>query len=228
MTKPSDDLQFSRSFTYYLNGWQRGEPGNYEKLFRIAYGEIRRMAHFRLYAQKGHSHSTLDLAHDVLVRLLGQDPGTWKDKKHFIYTAARAMNQILIDAYRGKQTKLHGKKRASVEPDQLHLGEAGAGTPAMAKSEVLKLIDMDRALVKLHHIRQDWALIAVLKIYFGLQAQEIAVLLETTPNMVNKNWQLCKRFLGLQLKGWREKQKKATAPLEKPSDAVAKVGSARA
>jgi len=197
--------KFGDTFTDCLHRWETGDEQAYHRLYELVLDEIRRMASRELRRRGGRlTWGTTDLANEIVLRMLKGGNGKWKDKEHFLNTAALAMFQILIDYGRMRRRRLDGQLRFDPENhDGLELEDVLHEEQRLSRRDLDKLIDLRAAIGKLRDMNPRWSAVAVLKLNFGLSAREIAEHLEIAENTVNNLWPRCKKFLAMELKHWR-------------------------
>lgn len=80
-----------------------------DDLLTIAYDELRLMA-AGVLGQKsgGNTLQPTALVHELYLRLAKRNDCQWRDRAHFLATAAKAMRQILVDHARRKSADKRG------------------------------------------------------------------------------------------------------------------------
>src|SRR5204862_5180764 len=125
------------------------------ELLPQVYDELRRLAAAKL-ARESPDH-TLDataLVHEAWLRLADASV-EWRDRSHFLRTAATAMRRILVDRARAKKTaKRDGGHRAPL-----------ADFPAPLPDD--QLLALDEALVRLAATHPDHAKLVELRFFAG-------------------------------------------------------------
>jgi len=202
---PNTDSGFSETFSSCLHRWESGDGEAYQRLFEMVLSEIRRMASRELRRRGGKmTWGTTDLANEIVLRLLKAEQKNWKNKEHFLNTAALAMFQILIDYGRTRRRRLDGQVRRPLgEEGEPELEEVMLREGRLSKRDLDRLIDLRDAVTKLRAHNPRWAAVTVLRLNFGLAASEIAEHLDLSVNTINNIWPQCKKFLAHELKHWR-------------------------
>ncbi|HEY0778475.1 MAG TPA: ECF-type sigma factor, partial [Gemmatirosa sp.] len=81
-----------------LSALRRGVPDAMQELMPRVYGELRRIAHRQLAAERGgHTLSTTAVVHEAYLRLDDQRAVAWGNGAQFFALAARAMRRVLTD-----------------------------------------------------------------------------------------------------------------------------------
>lgn len=179
-----------------------------DDLFPIVYAELRGMARHRLQHEQEAVPAT-ELVHQVYVKLFGgneQRNVRWESRAHFFGAAARAMEQLLIDAARRKQTckssigeqvvgaNAHGNgqdgkaTRNGFNLDAL----AGMTDPGPGDIDVLRLV---QALRKLSEQDADLAELVKLRVYLGQTVEGVATTLNTSIRTVHRDWAMARAWL---------------------------------
>ena len=175
--------------TRLLDAVERGEPQAAEELLPLVYEELRRLAAHKMASQPlGQTIQATALVHEAWLKLAGEAPQHWKGSKHFYFTAAEAMRQILIDRARRKQRARHGG-----ELERTNLEEVDIAVAAPADSDIL--LALNEAIEELEQEDQLKAQIVKLKFFIGLTEKEIAGQLEISDRSVKRHWAFAKAWL---------------------------------
>jgi len=157
-----------------------------EDLFRLVYGELRRLAGAQMAGQpKDHTLQPTALVHEVYLKLLGGEAG-FADRAHFLNAAARAMRSILVDHAR---TRGRQKRGGGAEKVAFHESIHGSLAP---HDEVLAVHE---AMAKLEAIDPRRARVVDLRYFGGLTFEETARLLEIPERTVYRLWDLARAWL---------------------------------
>ena len=175
-----------------LTAWGAGEPEASERLFRVVYAELRRLAAHHLRRERpGHTLQTTALVHEAYLRLTGQKDVVWKNSGHFFAIAAQAMRRILID---------HARRRRAAR--------RGAGEPrspldsvVLAVNDTVELLELDLALAKLERLDPREAQIVELRFFAGLSVPEVAMALGISVSTVERDWVTARAWLRRELAG---------------------------
>lgn len=179
--------------TRILNSWRAGDPDAAEKLMPIVYEELRRLARSYLRQERvDHTLQATALVHEAYVRLVDKAAVSWQNRAHFYGIAAKLMRRILVDHARARNAE---KRGGLVE--KVCLDEARDLPPAGAND----LVALDGALQELAQIYPRKSEVVELKFFGGLEAEEIATVLQVSPKTVLRDWQFAKLWLCRQLGG---------------------------
>lgn len=196
------------TITRLVNKLSAGELLSRDDLFPIVYAELRGMARHRLQHEREAVPAT-ELVHQVYVKLFGgseQRNVRWESRAHFFGAAARAMEQLLIDAARRERTR-KSRIGEQVGSGKIQGGNNGVGTGngfdldalagatdtgATAKVDVLILAE---ALRELSAQDADLAELVRLRVYLGQTVEGVATTLNTSVRTVHRDWALARAWL---------------------------------
>ncbi len=171
--------------TLLLSELQGGRFGAREDLFQAVYAELRRLAGVQMADERrGHTLQPTALVHEAFLRLVGEG-APWKDRAHFLNTAARAMRHILVDYARTRLAKKRGGGAARVTLADTD----GALDPG---DEVIMVHD---ALGTLEGIDEDKARVVELRYFAGLTVEETARVMDVTERTVYRLWERARVWL---------------------------------
>lgn len=180
--------------TRLLNALQQGEDGAADRLMPLVYAELHDLAaHYMRGEREGHTLQPTALVHEAYMRLVDHRSSSWQDRAHFYGVAAQAMRRILVDHARRKNAaKREGGQRVTLE-------DVGATTGADASARALDLVALDLALEKLAAIEGRYARVVELRFFGGLEVEQVADVMGTSPATVKRDWTFAKAFLQREL-----------------------------
>ncbi|MBL0162382.1 MAG: sigma-70 family RNA polymerase sigma factor [Xanthomonadales bacterium] len=156
------------TITQLIRQWQGGDSGARERLLELTYEQIRMIARCAIRAHRGATLSATELAHEALMRLLGEDP-TWADRRHFYNVVAQATRQVLVDSAR---RRLRDKRGGGIAL----LSLSAADEVSINEDETL--IRVNEAIERLGKRTARCAQVIQLAYFVGLERAEIAATLE--------------------------------------------------
>ena len=169
------------------------EPGAARQIFAHVYDELRRMAAGMMRRERvDHTLQSTALVHEAYLRLVNDSVVPWENRAHFFGIAARAMRQILVDHARQKAAAKRGGGW-----DRITLDER-LGIQAAPEVEVLHL---EAALNRLGEMDSRMARIVELRVYGGLTAEEVALVLGVSRRTIQDDWRVAKMWLARELAG---------------------------
>ena len=164
-----------------------------EQLLPLVYGELRRLAaHKMAHQPPGQTLQATALVHEAWMKIAGDGRHSFANRRHFFSTAARAMQQILIDNARRKRTERHG---------------GGQGTEPLEESRIAvvtssdELLAVNESLGKLEAEDPQAAEIVRLRYFTGMTVPEIATALELAPRTVDRRWAFARAWLKRAIRG---------------------------
>jgi len=186
MDEPAD-------ITGLLAAARGGDVSAQGRLFDSVYRELKILAAARLRGERAdHTLQPSALVNEAYIRFLGRADVPWENRAHFFATAAGTMRRILIDHARAK--------RADKRDGALHRVELDDAI-ALADKDVDGLIAVDEALRELAEWDERQATVVNLKVFAGLQCEEIAEALKISERTVKRDWRTARAWLITRLKG---------------------------
>ena len=166
------------TLTRIVNGMAGGSlPSDADPHVRRVYDELRALAHARLHDERGAPFQTTDLVHEAYVKLFRPSQEGWQSRGHFFGSAARAMEQLLVDAARRRSR---------------------GGALAMAPGEAGPAIDprrLSEALEELGRQDRELAELARLRIFAGVSVPLLAELMSMSERTVSRRWTFARTWL---------------------------------
>lgn len=137
------------------------------QLLPLAYDELLRLARTRMgRARPGETLTPTELVHEAYLRMAGGQASCFEGRRHFFFSASRAMRDVTVEIARRKTSLKRGGDYLQVE-----LGEAEIVSTTPREN----VMDLDRALLKLKRERPDRAQVVDLRYFGGLTEAKIAV-----------------------------------------------------
>ena len=125
--------------TSILEAVQQGDPKAGEELLPLVYGELRRLAAYKMASESpGQTLQPTALVHEAWLRLIGPEQVRWNSRAHFFGAAAEAMRRILIENARRKQARRHGGDQARLDINELEIAAPGKDEEVLAMNEALE------------------------------------------------------------------------------------------
>jgi len=179
----------------HAGGGERvGDGQELPALAAAVYDELRAIARRHLAAlgasAAGATLTTTGLVHEAYLKLVGgaEEPGAarWRDRPHFLATAAVAMRQILVDRARARAAHKRGGAgaRVTLEEDAVAVADAPEA-----------LLEVDDALDRLAALSPRLARVVECRFYGGMTEEEIAAALGVTVRTVQRDWAKARMLL---------------------------------
>lgn len=183
----------SGAITQLLQARAAGDGQAEGRLIALIYDELHRIAAHHMRGERaGHSLTPTALIHEAWIRLASEGAEqNAADRVQFYALAARRMRQVLIDHARRRDAGKRGDGQAP-----LSLSRAGA----LASEADVDALALEQALQQLEAHDARKAQVVELRWYGGLEMSEIAALLGISRATAQRDWEVARAFLHLQLK----------------------------
>lgn len=185
-------MRFVSHATQILERAHQGDPNAAAELLPLVYHELRQLAVRKMAGEKpGQTLQATALVHEAWLRLTESTHQKWRGQEHFFSAAAEAMRRILVDRARKKLRIRHGGalERVDLEPIDLPIAEDDE-----------KCLRVNEALEKLATNDPRKAEVVKLRIFVGLEVQEIAKAMNTSEKTIQRDWNYAKAWLTRELK----------------------------
>jgi RNA polymerase sigma factor (TIGR02999 family) len=177
--------------TQILQAWSEGDGSAPSRLMPVVYAELRRLAGDYLRRERpDHTLQATALVHEAYLKLVDEKRVTWKNRAHFCGIAARLMRQILIE-----HARAHNADKRGGRLEKLYLEE----TRHLAAERAPDLLALDDALKTLATAHPRESEVVELKFFGGLDANQIAEVLNVSAKTVARDWSFAKLWLLRQL-----------------------------
>jgi RNA polymerase sigma factor (TIGR02999 family) len=157
----------------------------YTELHAIARGYMRR-------EREGHTLQPTALVNEAYIRLIGRGGAAWKNKAHFLGSAARTMRRILVDHARRRLAQKRGGGDVRVTLSD--------NIPASAIQDH-DMLAVHEALEKLTKLSERQAKVIDLRFFAGLSVEETAQVLGISTRTVKAESRMAKAWLRRELAG---------------------------
>jgi RNA polymerase sigma factor (TIGR02999 family) len=179
--------------TILLNAAAQGDPEAAREVFPLIYAELRQLASARVSRlPPGATFQTTVLVHEAYLRLVQRNPAGWQGARHFHFTAARAMRDILVEDARRKFAVKRGGGSARVDLDSEEIPWPFDVSPH-------DVLSIDAALTKLQAEDPIGHQLVLLYFYSGLGFAEIAEAMEVSLRTVERKWRFLRTWLAREL-----------------------------
>lgn len=179
------------SVTVLLSALQRGEAGASEELLRTVFGELRELARSRMRRlPPGQTLQPTALVNEAYLRLVAKEDTSFEGRKHFLFAAARAMHDILVEEARRKASEKRGGAWRRVGPEAL---------TSAVEAPPRELLALEAALARLEARSPEQARIVHLRFFVGLSGAEIAEVLGVSERTVQRSWRVARAKLFTEL-----------------------------
>lgn len=153
-------------------------PTDVEPAVSRIYDELRIMAGSRVLRDAGATIEPTDLVSEAFLKLFRPGGAPWQNRRHFFGSAARAMQQILIDHWRGRSNRdaepLMPDAILALTPDPSSLAEA-----------IDRLGRQDQSLAEIIRLR----------VFAGLSVKQTAELLDLSERTIKRRFTFAKLWI---------------------------------
>ena len=180
--------------TLLLRSLRQGDEGAADKLWRLVYEELRRIAraHMRKEAP-GRTLQTTALVHEAWLRMADQTRVDWQDRTHFYRVVAQMMRRVLVDHARARLADKRGAGATQVNLEWVEV------EPTPQKLE--EILAVNEVLSRLSEFDQQQARIAEMRYFAGMTVDETATAMGLSPRTVDREWALASAWLRAELSG---------------------------
>ena len=177
--------------TQLLVATRQGDRLAADRLWSTVYDELHRLAQWQL-AREGPrcNFDSTSLVHEAFLRLIGDEPVEWANRRHFFGAAARAMRRIRVDDARRRGRLRHGGGR---QPDPI------SEDPPVFGDDPTEVLAIDEALQSLERAAPRQAEVVMLRYFAGLSVDETAAALAVSPRTVDYEWRFARAWLHREL-----------------------------
>ena len=177
-----------QDLTVLLRAWKAGDESALTALMPLVYQELHRLAQRYMARERtGHPLQTTALVNEVYLRLIDVKNVDWQDRNHFYALCARLMRRILVDYARTQNVQKRDGRFPHIELEEA-LGVAAETRP--------DLDAVDEALTKLSAIDTRMGTIVELRFFGGFTVEEIASVIDVSPETVARDWRLGQGLAG--------------------------------
>lgn len=181
----------SLSVTTLLNELRKGNKQAENELIPLIYKELHRLAaHYMRGEREGHTLQTSALVNEAYMRLAGAHNIDWKNRAHFLGTAANVMRRILVDHARVRDAEKRGGAERKISLDEALV---------CSEEQSWQVVEVHEALNKLEQWDARQCHIVELRFFAGLNVEETAEVLSLSTSTVKREFRLAKAWLHGQL-----------------------------
>lgn len=151
------------------------------------YTELKKIAKVCLRNErKYHTLQATALVNEAFLKLLASNKIEVQNRKHFYSISAQIMRHLLIDHARGKGRLKRGDKAVHLSFDEKMHWQEGKDIDVEA---------LEIALNQLEKLDPRRAKVVELRFFCGLNIDEVADVLETSPTTIKRDWSFARAWL---------------------------------
>ena len=169
--------------TRLLRSARDGDRAAFDRLFAVAYDELRRVAQRQIRGADAGAVRPTELVHELYLKLADQAQVDWESRAHFYGIAARAARQILIDLARARGAAKRGGS---------WMATTLTGKQVPADVKVDEVLALDELLGQLDERQRQ---IVEYRFYAGMTEEEIAQVLGVSSRTVQREWVKARAWL---------------------------------
>jgi RNA polymerase sigma factor (TIGR02999 family) len=172
--------------TQLLVDIRTGDQAAREALFSRIYTELQQLARRRL---GGDALTMLDapgLVHETWLKLVQQRELPGQDRRSFLAYASRVMRSVIIDYVRSRRAERNGGGHRNLTLN------TGVANQSFTEPQLAALGD---ALDELARVDERAHSVVEMRYFGGMEIEEIADFLATSPSTVKRDWQKARAFL---------------------------------
>ncbi len=174
--------------TQLLNDWGNGDREALDKLIRLVYSELHRLAESKLRRERSdHTLQPTALVNEAYIRLASWSGIKWQNRAHFLAVAASVMRNILVDHSRSHSAQKRGGNTFKVSIDDV--------SNQLSQEQNLDLEALDNALKLLEQFDPQQCRIVELRYFGGLTHEETAEVMQLSVSTVRRELNAAKAWL---------------------------------
>ena len=167
-------------------------PGAADELLPLVYTNLRALAAKYLRGERSdHTLQPTALVHEAYLKMVDVKRIDWQGKTHFFAMAARQMRRVLVDHARAHSAQKRGAALCVTLDEGRAPGQFADPTDLLALDEVLE---------QLAGANPRQAQVAELRLFAGMQIDEIAAMVQVSERTVKSDWRFAKAWLTRQLR----------------------------
>jgi RNA polymerase sigma-70 factor (ECF subfamily) len=178
--------------TQLLGQLRAGKQDVADQLVPLIYGELRRIAGAQMARERpGHTLQPTAVVHEAYLRLIGDQPVEWHSRAHFFAIATNTVRRVLLDYAR----KRHAGKRGGLGARKVEID----AELLIGDDRLEDVIALDEVLKQLSEMDPEQGQMVELRFFGGLNVEETAEVMGTSPRTVKRQWRLAKAWLDREL-----------------------------
>ena len=174
-----------------------GDERSMEALLPVVYAELRAIAGSYLQGNAAHTLQPTALVNEAFLKMVGSDK-QWSGRDHFMAVAAKAMRQVLVDHARkksaGKRGGVDGKRAPRADVSIEGIADANS-------TREMRVMDLDELLTELAKADPRAARGAEMRLFGGMEQDQIARVLGISRTLVTTDWQFARAWLASKYTG---------------------------
>ena len=183
--------------TLLLNAWQDGDKAAESQIAELLAADLKRIVRRQLSLERHQvNQQTTELFHELFIRLMAIKKTDFQNRSHFFGVASRLVRQILVDAYRNRNSKKRGEGRVADVYESWMTDELTSKTESQ---KAATLIDLDRALGEFEKLDPKKVRVVDWHHFWGLDFKQTASMMGVSEPTAKRYWKLAKIWLKYRL-----------------------------
>lgn len=184
-------MSSTQSVADILANAQPGDERSMNELLPLVYKELRALASSYLDrpGDAAHTLQPTALVHEAFIKMVGDDR-QWSGREHFMAVAAKAMRQVLVDHWRKKSAEKRGGGAQQVSI---------SGLSAEGAIDDVRVLELDDLLQQLAKADPRSARVAEMRLFGGMEQEQIARVLGVSRMTVTTDWQFARAWLAARM-----------------------------
>jgi RNA polymerase sigma factor (TIGR02999 family) len=171
-----------------------GDRAARDALFALAYGELKKLAHVRLYqGGRGDVLDTTVLVHEAYIRFIQSGELRSEDRRSFFAFASQVMRNVIVDTVRARLAQRRGGGAVELTLSTQLLDQMSSGEE--------DILGIHEALLVLEQVEPRLARLVEMRYFGGYSEAEIAETLGVTERTVQRDWNKARLLLKATLEG---------------------------
>lgn len=181
----------TQSVADLLANAEPGDERSMNELLPLVYKELRALASSYLDrpGDAAHTLQPTALVHEAFIKMVGDDR-QWSGREHFMAVAAKAMRQVLVDHWRRKSAEKRGGGAQQVSI---------SGLSAEGAIDDVRVLELDDLLQQLAKADPRSARVAEMRLFGGMEQEQIARVLGVSRMTVTTDWQFARAWLAARM-----------------------------
>ena len=174
--------------TRLLRRVDAGDSSAETELLDLVYTSLREMAAGALREGSREELQPTAVVHDAYLRLFRKDDQSWENRRHFFFSAARAMRDLIVEESRRRASGKRGgwmKRQEMVDPERIEQSD--------------RILAVEDSLIRLRETQPESAQIIDLRFYAGLDLPSIAKTLQVSLSTAERRWRHARAWLARDL-----------------------------
>lgn len=177
----------SLPITVLLTQLRKGDKDAEAQLIPLVYNELHRLARYYMRGERqGHTLQTSALVNEAYLRLMGEHGVDWKNRAHFFGVSAQIMRRILVDHARTRDAQKRGGDAEKISLENAFV---------YSDEQSWQVVAVHEALNRLAEWDPRQAQIVELRFFGGLNVEETAEAINSSPTTVKRDFQHAKAWL---------------------------------